>query len=77
MQVEGIIESCKVGVNLFHTGNTYLATLVQPHSAVNGALYCYQGIRIVRSRNIDTIGSHVWDWHNKTSLRDEDEYKEA
>ena len=75
MQVEGIIESCKVGVNLFHTSNTYLATLVQPHSAVNSTLYCYQGIRIVRSRNVDTIGSHVWDWHNKTSLRDE--YEEA
>ena len=68
MKVGGIIESCKIAVNLFRTKNVYLSTIIQPIQDSGKTPYCYQGIRLVHSRNCNLIGSRVWDWHSKNTL---------
>ena len=66
MKVDGIIESCRIGVNLFRTKNAYLSTIIQPIG--EGTPYVYQGIRLVWSRNCNFIGSRIWDWHSENTL---------
>lgn len=73
MRVEAFIQACEIGVSLEDCNNAYVSAVIQPSRALlsDGETYqpyAKQGIRLIRSKNVDLSGSRIWDWDETTTL---------
>lgn len=68
MRLEAVIEACEVGVSLENCNCAHLQVTVQPCQATNGTAYAKWGVYLKDSKNVDMVGSRVWDWNAKNSL---------
>lgn len=76
MRVEAFIQACEIGVSLEDCNNAYVSAIIQPSTALlpDGETYkpyAKQGIRLIRSKNVDLSGSRVWDWNEASTLLSE------
>ncbi len=90
MNIEALIEGCKIGAYFKECSNSYLSLIVQPKcsrikdeekSTEKQAVYVPYatcGIWLENCTNVDMTRSRVWDWNeSRTLVKQYDEEKEA
>ena len=72
MRIDAFIDACETGVCLEDCNNVYISAIVQPRRAYStGGVYspyAKNGIKLIRSANVDLSGSRVWDWNSEITL---------
>lgn len=68
MRIEAVIEGCEIGVSLENCNCAHLQITVQPTQATDGTKFAKHGVVLNDSKNVDMMGSRVWDWNANNTL---------